>query len=154
MAKVNVLTLIGGILGTAGGALLMISAILSLSQLAEVNIILASEGTTWADLGINEGSVNGILYSTLILGIACVIFGITAIKEIKISPIILLAIGAYVFVGYLVPVYQEYLHVGSYYLWLYANLVQTMLGYGDPIFLISGGVLSLIGVLKAKRQES
>lgn len=148
MGKSKVLMLIGGILGIAGGAMLIIASIGFLSQLPAVIVFMAGEGATLGDYGISESLIHGIMYSTIAIGSGAILMGVLLIMRKKIAAYILLVIAGYVFVGNLVNLYDEFLTVGSGWVIIDVYLVQTLLNFGDPIILIAGGVLGLIGVLQ------
>lgn len=112
---------------------------------------LSGLGTTFAAEGININLAYLSVTLSIIVGIVAILGSLLSfknieIKDIKIGPIILIAIAVFTWIGIYIPVIDTSFTVASTTFFVDINLVETLIEIGEPIMLSISGVLAIAAV--------
>jgi hypothetical protein len=133
-------------------AILMIyksSAVLTAYQ--RISEVLTGLGSTLEAQGVNSSLAYLSVALSIIIGVVAILGSLLAftdikVKDIKIGPIILIAMAVITWIGIYIPVISTSFTYKSVFFSVYIDLVETLIGIGEPIILTISGVLALLAV--------
>ena len=129
---------VGPILGIVGAALLLIAGIVSFGAQALMELVLASAGLTWVDVGFDPILFTVRSALTLVFALVGLIGAIMALVGKKIGVYLMLIFGLVATVGMFIPIGSFTITSISFPVTMNASLF-----FIDPILLLLGGILGL-----------
>ena len=149
--KKKILLLVATILSVFVTLTIIIKSVVKGFIIQEITTILVGSGTTFEALGVNINLAYLAITLSIIVGVITILGGLLSFKEfevrdIKIGPILLLAMAIFLWIGIYIPLIETSFYAGSYIISMDFNLLETLIGIGEPIILTLAAILALIAI--------
>ena len=133
--------------------LVIIKGVLISNQIQYLTEGLASIGTTFEEHGVNSSLGYVSVALSIIVGIVSILACLVTMKDIevnniKIGPVVLLAMVIFFWIGIFIPLIDSSFTAGSYLIYVQVDLLESMFGVGDPIFLTVAFVLAALAAYR------
>ena len=117
--------------------------------LQDVINYLNNSGTTLEEQGVNSSLGYLSIILSIMIGVVAILGCLITIKDVevkdlKIGPIILLLVVALTWIGIFIPLIDTSFTVSSYTFYIEIDLVETLMGIGEPIILTVALVLTVL----------
>ncbi len=149
--KKKLLLILTVIFCIVAGILMIVKASLVQMRFQQVSEMVIGLGSTFEEKGIisSLAYLSGAL--TIIVGILAILGSLIAFKEVKvkeiqIGPIILLVLAVFTWIGIYIPVINTGFEVDPYFFTVEIDLIETLIGIGEPIILTLAAVLALVAI--------
>jgi hypothetical protein len=115
--------------------------------------ILRGLGTTFEAEGVNISLGYLSVTLSIIIGVVAIMGSLLSftdkkVKDINIGPIILIGMAVFTWIGIFIPVIDTSFTVTPFTFFVDIDLVETLIGIGEPIFLTISGALAFFAIFK------
>ncbi|MHA2270023.1 MAG: hypothetical protein ACXAB8_19680 [Promethearchaeota archaeon] len=130
-------------------AILMIyknsAVVMAIQQRVE---ILSGLGTTFEAEGVNISIAYLSITLSIIIAVVAILGSLLSFKSIKfkeihIGPILIVGVAIFSWIGIFIPVIETSFTVSIYTFYVDIDLVETLIGIGEPILLSISGALTI-----------
>jgi hypothetical protein len=110
--------------------------------------ILSGLGTTFEAEGVNISIAYLSITLSIIIAVVAILGSLLSFKSIKfkeihIGPILIVGVAIFSWIGIFIPVIETSFTVSIYTFYVDIDLVETLIGIGEPILLSISGALTI-----------
>ena len=151
LEKKKILLIIAAVLSLVVAILMIVKNALVLTAIQTRIEILSGLGTTFEAEGVNISLAYLSVTLSIIIGITGILGSLLSFKGVEIrgreiGSIILVAIAVFTWIGIFIPVIDTSFTVMTITFYVDIDLVETLIGVGEPIFLSISSVLTILAV--------